>query len=156
MKKLSLRNKFSKYIHKSFQKWPFLVQVGSKAQQPPRSPIWGHFEDENTIEDNDLFLTKVLDKPDLRSEVKSKSKSKSRSKCRDHNDYRPAKHGVLLGSVAGSKCTGKNYTGRLWRQFLGPSFVLVFAQVSTATPWVTLAATPFDKFTLHSSYITYM
>ena len=32
--------------------------------------------------DNDLFLTKVLDKPDLRSEVKSKSKSKSRSKCR--------------------------------------------------------------------------
>ena len=43
MKKLSLRNKFSKYIHKSFQKWPFLVQVGSKAQQPPRSPIKGHF-----------------------------------------------------------------------------------------------------------------
>ena len=39
------------------------------------------------IEDNDLFLTKVLDKPDLRSEVKSESKSKSRSKCRDHNDY---------------------------------------------------------------------
>ena len=37
--------------------------------------------------DNDLFLTKVLDKPDLRSEVKSESKSKSRSKCRDHNDY---------------------------------------------------------------------
>ena len=27
-------------------------------------------------------VTKVLDKPDLRSEVKSKSKSKSRSKCR--------------------------------------------------------------------------
>ena len=48
MKKLSLRNKFSKYIHKSFQKWPFLVQVGSKAQQPPRSPILGHFGDENT------------------------------------------------------------------------------------------------------------
>ena len=43
MKKLSLRNKFSKYIHKSFQKWPLLVQVGSKAQQPPRSPIKGHF-----------------------------------------------------------------------------------------------------------------
>ena len=43
MKKLSLWNKFSKYIHKSFQKWPFLVQVGSKAQQPPRSPIKGHF-----------------------------------------------------------------------------------------------------------------
>ena len=38
----------------------------------------------------------------------------------------PAKHGVLLGSVAGSKCTGKNYTGRLWRQFLGPSFVSKF------------------------------
>ena len=47
---------------------------------------------------------------------------------------RPAKHGVLLGSVAGSKCTGKNYTGRVrrcfWVQVLGPSF----AQVSTATP----------------------
>ena len=43
MKKLSLRNKFSKYIHKSFQKWPLLVQVGSKAQQPPRSPIKGQF-----------------------------------------------------------------------------------------------------------------
>ena len=28
--------------------------------------------------------------------------------------YRPAKHGVLLGSVAGSKCTGENYTGRIW------------------------------------------
>ena len=40
------------------------------------------------------------------------------------------KHGVLPGSVAGSKCTGKNYTGRI----LGPSFVLVFAQVSTVTP----------------------
>ena len=26
-----------------------------------------------SIEDNDLFLTKVLDKPDLRSEVKSES-----------------------------------------------------------------------------------
>ena len=39
---------------------------------------------------------------------------------------RPAKHGVLLGSVAGSKCTGKNYTGRLWRQFLGPSFGACF------------------------------
>ena len=34
------------------------------------------------------------------------------------NANRPAKHGVLPGSVAGSKCTGKNYTGRLWRQFL--------------------------------------
>ena len=34
------------------------------------------------IEDNDQILTKVLDKPDLRYEVKSKSKSKSRSKCR--------------------------------------------------------------------------
>ena len=33
---------------------------------------------------------------------------------------RPAKHGVLPGSVAGSKCTGKNYTGQFWRQFLGP------------------------------------
>ena len=43
MKKLSLRNKISKYIHKSFQKWPFFVQVVSKAQQPPRSPIKGHF-----------------------------------------------------------------------------------------------------------------
>ena len=30
---------------------------------------------------------------------------------------RPAKHGVLLGSVAGSKCTGKNYTGRVRRCF---------------------------------------
>ena len=37
--------------------------------------------------DNDLFLTKVLDKPDLRSEVKSESKSKSRSKCRGRNDF---------------------------------------------------------------------
>jgi hypothetical protein len=37
-------------------------------------------------------------------------------------------------SVSGSKCTGKNYTGRLWGQFLGPSFVSSFAQVSTATP----------------------
>ena len=50
MKKLSLWNKFSKYIHKSFQKWPLLVQVGSKAQQPPRSPILGHFGDENTVQ----------------------------------------------------------------------------------------------------------
>ena len=43
--------------------------------------------EEHSRGQNDLFLTKVLDKPDLRSEVKSESKSKSRSKCRDHNDY---------------------------------------------------------------------
>ena len=30
-------------------------------------------------------------------------------------DNRPAKHGVLLGSVAGSKCTEKNAKIALWR-----------------------------------------
>ena len=34
---------------------------------------------------------------------------------------RSAKHGALPGSVAGSKCTGKNYTGRVRRCFC-PSF----------------------------------
>ena len=56
-----------------------MVQKGAKSGFCLISPLG--------IEDNDLFLTKVLDKPDLRSEVKSESKSKSRSKCRDHNDY---------------------------------------------------------------------
>ena len=43
---------------------------------------------------------------------------------------RPAKHGVLPGSVAELKCTGENYTGRIWELVS----VLVFAQVSTVTP----------------------
>ena len=39
---------------------------------------------------------------------------KSRRRFDTKKGKRPAKHGVLPGSVAGSKCTGKNYTGRIW------------------------------------------
>ena len=49
-------------------------------------------------------------------------------------DNRPAKHGVLPGSVAGSKCTGKNYTGRIWELVSVSKFCPSFAQVSTVTP----------------------
>ena len=43
-------------------------------------------------------------------------------------NIRPAKLGVLPGSVAGSKCKGENYTGR------EVVSVLIVAQVSTVTP----------------------
>ena len=51
-------------------------------------------------------------------------------KARIADQNRPAKHGVLPGSVAELKCTGENYTGRIWELVS----VLVFAQVSTVTP----------------------
>ena len=80
---------------------------------------------------------------------------------------RPAKHGVLLGSVAGSKCTGKNYTGRIWElvsvskfcpsfcpSFYGhpmshpPSVILVESYQDFSHPSVTLVGNCQDLATL--------